>query len=1131
MEQKIIGGDLGTIKTGICLISINDDKTKILDSKVIINNFKDEYKYNTKNYKTPSANRRLYRSSRVNRKHKKEKLKLVTTYLCKEFNLNDIKYFSNVLDLKLKGLSSELSLEELACILINYTRYNGYNTLDDDETVVDDVKTKYKKKLLEAKKWCDENSPLTISSYYKYIKDSGGKYRNSDHPVTKELHKQELELILTKQKFFHIEISDNFYKNIINKIYSRRGLKSSRHLISDCEFEYNRKVSPKYLLSTQEYIIWQGIHNLRINDNPIENTEKIKLFEELNRKPSLNKDEILNIILEYRRSNYKLIHPVTNDEDIIYSEITDITNDNVFNFTSSEIRIVKKLLKDGILSDELLNKLFVNKNYKVSHKELTGNRTRFYITEIIGTGLEIIKNKYRGVLDIKQKENEIIENIAHRIYSEPYIFTRKKALAKFNNSQDDIKLSDDNIQSLSMIKLIDGFSDASSKAIKNILPYMNGEIDFLDHHYAIIKAYGDKTSNVEKKSTLEKLKAGSLRNPTVENKVNQFIKLINYYIGKKLVDCHTEVHIEFSRDLMLPKKIRLIIEKNNDTNRKINKEIEELLKFFNSTINSSNVKRIKLWLQQGGKYEIKGKNFLITNDACDLYSNLSIKLSDALNKNLYNIDHIIPESRCFNNTLNNLILTSRSNNSRKNNRTAYEFVEETFTDNEKKIFISNVEKYFGDIKKKKIRFEYGYDNMPDDMGENQLVLNSYISKKITQQLKTYFDSEKIIPVNGVITDHVKNVLGYTEMFKNIIKDNAYKFKKKQVKIEEIDKRFDERNHVLDAIVVAMIDYKIIYRINNLNKIDNKNDISLDNFIKKYAVDFFKSENHIDIVKESLNRTIVNRRKDKYPIFNKTILQNEQKHKIRCVRNSLHDETFYSEFNGVKTINVSLIDFKKEIIKVLNKTKTVKTLETIRKKIDSIIGDTSRNLLESCIHECANPDDTITPDIINVAFNTFITHPSRKNTKNIKIRSFYQNTVPIGKKGYIRNIVPNNNYLLVIYKEKGEYKQECFSLLDYTSGRHKDFLNTHAIKHVFKKRDYFVCGFDRKELKILLDNNNYSFLENTFFIPEMNAVKFYYEPFFSNNEDCFRLGESSNKYFNRNSKVTKIKINDYGEIFL
>jgi CRISPR-associated endonuclease Csn1 len=1126
MKKTIIGGDLGTAKTGITLISIVDDETKIVDSKVLIDNFKNGHEYNTNNYKTPATIRREYRSSRVNRRHKRMKIVKLSNFLCEKFNLDEIKKTSNVLDLKIFGLNDKLSLNEISFVLLNYARYNGYNTLDDESSIDDEAKSKYKKKLSESKLWCDNHPELTISSYYKEINNNSIKYRCSDYPIVKELHLHELKLFLAKQKEFHSEITDDFNEEVIKMIYYRRDLKSSRHLISDCEYEYNRKVCPKYTLLSQEYIIWQGIHNLRLNDESIENTEKLILFKKLNENSSLKRNEILDIILEYRRDNYKLLHSVTSYDDIECAELTDITNDNVFTFTSKECEIIKRLIRNGVNSNDLLNKLYLNDNYKISHKELTGNRTRTKIREIIGNKLDLINNELI--------ENDIIEKIGHMIYSESYSTRRKKSLIKFNSSQNIINLSNNEIESLSIAKLPDGFSDCSNKALKKIISHMNGQNDYLDHYSAIMKVYGNTIKSVKKKLTLDKIKEGSLRNPIVEHKTNQFIKIMNGYIKQGLIDNHTSVHIEFSRDLMLPKKIRLSIEKNNDNNKKFNKELENLLLFHDYPANSKNVKRVKLWIEQGGKYETNGKNFSITNDACDLYTNTPITLINALDGNSYNTDHIVPKSRCFNNTLNNFILTSRKSNELKDARTSYEFVEETFSDDEKKTFYDNLKKYYGNNKRKLESFSYGYDNMPENMGENQLVLNSFIAKKTKSQLETYFD--KVICVNGITTDYVKNVLGYTKMFKTNIKDNMSDYKKKEINDDEIDKRYDDRNHALDSIVIAMIDDKITHRINNLNQYysDDKN-VSLDNFIKNHAVSFFNSENHLNMVSDSLNKTITIRRKDKHPIFNKTIYYNNEKHKISCVRGQLHDETFYSSTNidgiNVLTKQKSLLNIEKDLINALKK----KTSDDIKMKINDIINtivnEKSRDLLRTFIYE-----NDLTPETIKSALKKFVNDPLRKNAKSLLVKAYYHNSVQVGKnlsndKNHVRNVIPNNNYLLIIYKKNNKHNHICFSLLDYTKGKHKDFLKNNQIVHVFKKNDYFVCDYDNNQLKTLINNNDYSFLSKLYFIPEMNNSSFFYEPYFSNNKDCFRIRESSNTFFSKNKIITKIKINDFGKIFV
>src|SRR5690606_19431866 len=198
------------------------------------------------------------------------------------------------------------------------------------------------------------------------------------------------------------------------------------------------------------------------------------------------------------------------------------------------------------------------------------------------------------------------------------------------------------------------------------------------------------------------------------------------------------------------------------------------------------------------------------------------------------IEHILPKSRSFNNAMSNYIITHRKCNSDKGQRTAYDFM-----DYKREVVLQEYIEKINDLYKdgkgsiSKAKFENLLckgEDIPSDFVERMKKDSQYIAKEAVKMLKTVCPN--VYTTTGQVTDflreewELKNLLqeltfdkykaiGHVE--EKTIKTNNGQTKTYEV-IKDWSKRDDHRHHAVDALICALTDQKIIFKLNNLNKI-------------------------------------------------------------------------------------------------------------------------------------------------------------------------------------------------------------------------------------------------------------------------------------------------------------------------
>ncbi|WP_395092957.1 type II CRISPR RNA-guided endonuclease Cas9 [Vaginella massiliensis] len=383
---------------------------------------------------------------------------------------------------------------------------------------------------------------------------------------------------------------------------------------------------------------------------------------------------------------------------------------------------------------------------------------------------------------------------------------------------------------------------------------------------------------------LSEFKQHSLRNPIVEQVITETLRVVRDIwkkYGKGAKDFFDEIHIELGREMKNTaderKRLSSIISENENTNLRIKAILEELmydenvenvrpyspmqqeaLKIYEDGVLSSNVEipediekiskkseptkseiqRYKLWLEQ--KYRSP-------------YTGRPIPLSKLFTP-AYQIEHIIPQARFFDDSFSNKVICESEVNELKDKQLGLEFIRNHYgqkvTTSFGEVTILTEDAYKAFVKEhydknRNKRNKLLMDEIPEKMIERQMNDTRYISKYISNVLSNLVRSEKedeginsknIIPGNGKITGILKQDWGLNDVWNDLILPrfermnqltNSTDFtawnEKHQKFLPTIPlelskgfqkKRIDHRHHALDALIIACATRDHINLLNN-----------------------------------------------------------------------------------------------------------------------------------------------------------------------------------------------------------------------------------------------------------------------------------------------------------------------------
>jgi len=739
--------------------------------------------------------------------------------------------------------------------------------------------------------------------------------------IERKYYKEELKAILEKQIALQPELfTDQLFADCIRELYSKneaqqrnlaardfvhllaediifyqRPLRSQKSTIANCSLESRSyidkdshtrkeaplKVCPKSNPYYQEFRVLQWLQNLKIyeidTDQEVTHEfiktleDKQQLFDFLMAQKEIDCEELLKYFLSLTYPNAKekaLKSELKKWKDTYrWNYVYDIGEKSSKKYPMNETRYdLKRYLErvanlpDDFLSSEveyMLWHLIYSVTDKVAYEK----------------GLKKFAQKHH--LD----EDSFVESFKKfKPYPSEYGSFSEKAIRKLLplmrfGSYWDFNHIDKNTQK----RIEDLITGVENEEIRTILRekaekyQLEKETDFQNlplwlaqyiayNRHAEASSLEKWTSVNDLETYLNEFKQHSLRNPIVEQVVMETLRVVRdiwQQYGQGQASFFDEIHIELGRELKKTAKEREKLskqnQKNEDINLSIKEKLKELKKYNTRAYSITHQEKYKLWLEQKHISPYTGQIISPENLFTDNYE----------------IEHIIPQSRFFDDSLSNKVVCESIVNKApyKDRQLGLEFIKnqggrivkelskenktiKIFTEKQYRTFIK--EHYSNNpAKTKKLLLE----EISEKMVARQMNDTRYISKFISEILSKIVRSDKqdegvhsknVILCTGKITSILRQDWGLNDVWDNLIlprfermnnllqkeKFTIYSIEKqKKIPVVPINdqfksfqkKRIDHRHHALDAIIIACVTGEHINYINNQHALEKGKD--------------------------------------------------------------------------------------------------------------------------------------------------------------------------------------------------------------------------------------------------------------------------------------------------------------------
>lgn len=784
--KKVLGLDIGVSSIGLAVVRYIDEQPNIeeLSVRIIPEDPNFHGKFYSGNTASKNLDRTVKRGIRRNNqrfKLRRDKLKSILIkhgiYPTPEMiNWDSVTLYR----CRAKAASEQIGLKELGRVLIHLNQRRGFlsNRKSQDEVSAD---TDFKQRMAKLEEAIGNK---TIGQkLYEELQSVQFPHQIvlRERTYLRSSYLEEFDRIWDMQKAYYPELltggaqedqnKGTLYDLIRNKtIFYQRPLKSQKGLISKCPFEKNHRAAPKSSPYFQLFRIWQRLNDLnwKLSDGTVvtpTDEQKQKLLDALvhgkgGKTERPNKNYILKVSAIKKLLGFKRT-------DKIYLNFTELEA------ASTHLKI-KAALEEAVVDNP---EQFLHFDLK-KHDEKGGLFELWHLTYSI------------------PMRHDLVRALTNRF---PFTQTQASIIAQSVHYKPE-------------------YGRLSTRAIRKLLPHLINGLQYSDACDKVGYDHSGYKTEIPLRTSLKHIPPNYLRNPVVEQVLNQVVNMVNLAIEKH--GAFDEIRVELARELRNSAKSRKRISQKIARNKKSNEQVRERLQteYNFKLVNGRDIKRFHLWEE--------------TDHVC-LYCGTMIGAAQ-FKSGEAEIEHILPRSRSFDNSMNNYILAHRKCNDEKGQRTAYDYMISK-GDDSLSSYLERVNRLYkdgeGSISERKFEnLLCSGDDIPSDFVERMKKDSQYIALETVKMLKSV--CKNTYTTTGQVTDFLREKWELKHVLQELmlpIYEQLGQVQTRNIKtsggeikqipdIENWSKRDDHRHHAVDALICALTDQKLIFKLNNLNKL-------------------------------------------------------------------------------------------------------------------------------------------------------------------------------------------------------------------------------------------------------------------------------------------------------------------------
>lgn len=743
-----------------------------------------------------------------------------------------------------------------------------------------------------------ESSGLTVGQFYYQALKRNPHYRIKDNIVLREKYLAEFDAIWRAQCRFRQEkgqldelerkellptLAKLLYENnrerqqvLIKRglryvfeqdiIYYQRPLKSQKDSIGFCRFEPDKRVIPISHPLFQEFRVFDLVNNLRVYDRKNNDCTAIYLSADVREELIRKLNEQQSITVTALRKMLLGGATVSGLRLSLREEQREVKGNQTL------VRIAKAL-EDDDRADALLN--------DASKLELV-----WHILYSLSSNKDVVHALTRPKNGICVSV-ETAQKLARITFPSGYGSLSSRAIQRllplmrsgYRWTEDAFDRFPELRQKIDLLisgEVDDQLEDALREFVTANALFAPQDFQGLPYWAAASLVYGGHSKSQQNihwqhPNQVELLPKNYLRNPIVQQIVNEALQVVkDIWVTNGKPD---EIRIEFARALKNSAKSRQRIGESQLNNRKRNEAIKRRLQALGRS--PADADKYRLWLESLDRNGLDQKDlagylqylepdgkrhppaaeitrYKLWEEQLHIspYTGRPIPLSQLFGE-AYQIDHIIPKQRFYDDSMSNKVVVEAQVNADKgmagNNRTAWEYI--TAGPNQASLSVLDEESYVALVNRtflKPKRDKLLMKTIPNDFVERQLKDTQFIAKAVREELAKVVGMQQVHTTTGSVTMHLREQWGIAHLFKDLLlprfeafetklQEKAHKsgqaetiqlverkfdahFNRHLLRMKGYNKRLDHRHHAADALVVACTKPAHIKRLNDLNQL-------------------------------------------------------------------------------------------------------------------------------------------------------------------------------------------------------------------------------------------------------------------------------------------------------------------------